>query len=182
MNFVSTVGNFRDKGFEYNGALQILKVALSYDYLWINIRVKGGAYGCMANFARSGNTTLMTYRDPHLKESRDILLATPDYIRNFDVSDRDMTKYVIGAISNIDTPLTPSMEGQRALSAVIGGISDEAVQKTRDQVLSATQQDIRNLADTVEAALKDSVLTVVGSEDAIAENEELFDRTENLFE
>lgn len=182
VNFVSTVGNFRDKGFEYNGALQILKVALSYDYLWINIRVKGGAYGCMANFARSGNTTLMTYRDPHLKESRDILLATPDYIRNFDVSDRDMTKYVIGAISNIDTPLTPSMEGQRALSAVIGGISDEAVQKTRDQVLSATQQDIRNLADTVEAALKDSVLTVVGSEDAIAENEELFDRTENLFE
>ena len=65
---------------------------------------------------------------------------------------------------------------------MIGGISDEAVQKTRDQVLSATQQDIRNLADTVEAALKDSVLTVVGSEDAIAENEELFDRTENLFE
>ncbi|MGN8773625.1 insulinase family protein [Candidatus Weimeria sp. HCP3S3_B5] len=182
VNFVSIAGNFRQKGYDYNGALQILKVALSYDYLWINIRVKGGAYGCMAAFRRTGSTTLMTYRDPHLKESEEILLATPDYIRSFDPSDRDMTKYVIGAIGALDTPLTPSMEGQLALRSVIEGISDQAIQKSRDQVLGASQQDIRDLADMIKAALDDGALTVVGSEEAIEENRGLFDRTENLFE
>ena len=181
VNFVSEAGNFKDHGLAYKGAFSILKVALSYDYLWINIRVKGGAYGCAANFRRSGNTAFTTYRDPHLKESRDILLATPEYIKDFEVSDRDMDKYVIGAISNLDAPLTPSMEGQRALTAVIGGISDELLQKERDEVLNATQADIRALAEPVEAALSDAVLTVVGSEEAIDENSQLFDRTENLF-
>ena len=88
---------------------------------------------------------------------------------------------MIGAISNLDAPLTPSMEGQRALTAVIGGISDELLQKERDEVLNATQADIRALAEPVEAALSDAVLTVVGSEEAIDENSQLFDRTENLF-
>ncbi|RRF97081.1 MAG: insulinase family protein [Lachnospiraceae bacterium] len=181
VNFVSEVGNFKKHGFKYNGAFSILKVALSYDYLWINIRVKGGAYGCAANFRRSGNVMFTTYRDPNLKDSRDILLNTPDYIRNFNVSDRDMDKYVIGAISACDTPLTPSMEGQRAVTAVIAGISDDQLQRERDEVLEATQDDIRKLAEPVEAALKDSVLTVVGSEDMIDADGELFDRTENLF-
>lgn len=181
VNFVSRTGNFRDHGFMYNGAFHILKVALSYDYLWINIRVKGGAYGCAANFHRSGNTTFTTYRDPHLAESEKILMDTPEYIKSFDVSDRDMDKYVVGAISAIDTPLTPSMEGQRALSSVINGVSEELLQKERDEVLSATKEDIRSLAAPVEAALKDSVLTVVGSEDAVNEHSGLFDKTENLF-
>lgn len=181
VNFVSEVGNFKDHGLKYSGAFHILKVALSYDYLWINIRVKGGAYGCGANFRRSGNTSFTTYRDPHLKESRDILLNTPEYIKNFKVSDRDMDKYVIGAISNLDTPLPPSIEGQRALTAVISGVSDEQRQRERDEVLNATQADIRALAEPVEAALSDSILTVVGSEEMIDENSTLFDRTENLF-
>lgn len=182
VNFVSETGNFRDAGFKYNGAMHILKVALSYDYLWINIRVKGGAYGCAANFRRSGNTSFTTYRDPHLKESAEVLKATPDYIKNFNPSDRDMDKYVIGAISSIDTPLPPSMEGQRVLSAVISGTSIEQLQKERDQVLNATQDDIRALAEPVEALLKSCVLTVVGSEEMIEENRELFDRTESLFQ
>lgn len=58
VQFAAKAGNFIDAGEEYNGALQILKVIMSYEYLWINIRVKGGAYGCMSNFNRIGEGIL----------------------------------------------------------------------------------------------------------------------------
>lgn len=58
VQYVARTGNFVKKGFTYTGALEILKVALSYDYLWINLRVKGGAYGCMSGFKRSGRELL----------------------------------------------------------------------------------------------------------------------------
>ena len=56
VQYVAQTGNFKKKGLEYTGALEILKVILSYDYLWINLRVKGGAYGCMSGFKRNGES------------------------------------------------------------------------------------------------------------------------------
>ena len=79
VQYVAQTGNFRKAGFEYTGTLNILKVALSYDYLWTNIRVKGGAYGCMSGFKRSGESFFVSYRDPHLKRTLDIFAGIPDY-------------------------------------------------------------------------------------------------------
>ena len=68
VQYVARTGNFIDGGAEYTGALQILKVILSYDYLWQNVRVKGGAYGCMSGFNRIGEGYLVSYRDPNLEK------------------------------------------------------------------------------------------------------------------
>ena len=113
VQFDAISGDFAKKGFAYHGALQVLRVMMDYEYLWQNIRVKGGAYGCMSNFTSNGSAYFVTYRDPNLGESYEIFKEAADYIRTFSCSDRDMTKYVIGAISNIDTPLTPASEGDR---------------------------------------------------------------------
>ena len=69
---MARTGNFIDHGASYTGALQILKVILSYDYLWQNIRVKGGAYGCMSNFNRIGEGYFVSYRDPNLKRTVEV--------------------------------------------------------------------------------------------------------------
>ncbi len=82
--------------------MKILQVILSYDYLWMNLRVKGGAYGCMSGFGRSGEGYLVSYRDPNLKETNEIYEGSPAYLEAFDPDERDMTKYVIGTISNLD--------------------------------------------------------------------------------
>lgn len=108
VQFAAKAGNFIDAGEEYNGALQILKVIMSYEYLWINIRVKGGAYGCMSNFNRIGEGYFVSYRDPNLGRTLEIYDGVPEYLENFTVSERDMTKYIIGTISNIDQPMTPA--------------------------------------------------------------------------
>ena len=167
VQYVARTGNFIDNGAAYTGALQILKVILSYDYLWQNIRVKGGAYGCMSNFNRIGEGYFVSYRDPNLKRTIEVYEGIVDYLKNFTVSDRDMTKYIIGTISNIDQPMTPATKGERSMNLYM-------IREERSQILDATQDDIRALYRVVEAVLKADQLCVVGSEDKIEENKELF--------
>ncbi len=180
VDYVARCGNFRRSGYEYTGALKILQVILSYDYLWLNIRVKGGAYGCMSGFGRSGEGYLVSYRDPNLKETNEVFEGIPAYLEQFDPDERDMTKYVIGTISNLDTPLTPSIKGSRGLSAYLSGVTEEMQQEERDQVLNATREDIRALADLVRAVLATGSFCVVGNEEKIEANRAMFGEVSNL--
>lgn len=180
VDYVARCGNFRSRGCEYTGALKILQVILSYDYLWLNIRVKGGAYGCMSGFGRSGEGYLVSYRDPKLKETNQVYEGIPAYLEQFDPDERDMTKYVIGAISNLDTPLTPSIKGSRGLSAYLSCVTEEMQQEERDQILQATKEDIRVLAEHVRAILATGSFCVVGNEEKIEANRAMFGEVENL--
>lgn len=181
VNYVARCGNFKKAGFSYTGALRILKVILSYDYLWINLRVKGGAYGCMSGFGMSGEGYFVSYRDPNLAETDQVYEGIVDYLENFSVDERDMTKYVIGTISGLDTPLNPSDKGARALSAYLSHVSNEMLQKERDQVLDAQAEDIRKLAGIVSAVLKTGSFCTIGNEEKIENCKELFGEIKNLY-
>lgn len=174
VQYVAQNGNFRKKGLEYTGALEILKVILSYDYLWINLRVKGGAYGCMSGFKRNGESFLVSYRDPHLKRTLEVYQGVPDYIRAFEADEREMTKYIIGTISNKDVPRTPQMQGSISKTAYFSNVTEDMLQKERNQILGAQKEDIQKLAALVEAVLSDDQICVVGSETAIEKAEDVF--------
>lgn len=174
VQYVAQNGNFRKKGLEYTGALEILKVILSYDYLWINLRVKGGAYGCMSGFKRNGESFLVSYRDPHLKRTLEVYQGVPDYIRAFEADEREMTKYIIGTISNKDVPRTPQMQGSISKTAYFSKVTEDMLQKERNQILGAQKEDIQKLAALVEAVLSDDQICVVGSETAIEKAEDVF--------
>ena len=180
VQYVARVGNFRDAGLESTGALAVLKVIMGYDYLWNNIRVKGGAYGCMSGFAHNGIGYFVSYRDPNLKETLDIYNGAADYIENFKCSDRDMTKFIIGTVADLDTPLTPYDEGIASFGAYFTHKTSEDKQKSRDEVLSCDVDTIRGLAKHIRAIMASEALCVVGAEDKINENKELFDNIEDL--
>lgn len=180
VQYVARVGNFIDGGAEYTGALQILKVILSYDYLWQNIRVKGGAYGCMSNFNRIGEGYLISYRDPNLKKTMEVYEGVVDYLKNFDVSDRDMNKFIIGTISNIDRPMNPSAKGSRSMNLYMNRVTEEMIRQERAQILDADQADIRALAKVLEAMLSEHSLCVIGSEEKIEENRDMFMEVKTL--
>lgn len=181
VQYVSRAGNFCSHGFAYTGALRILKVILNYDYLWLNVRVKGGAYGCMSGFAINGDTYFCTYRDPNLRKSNEVFEGIPDYIRQFDADERDMTKYIIGTISGMDTPLNPSAKGTRSMMAYLTGITQEDIQRERDEVLKAGQEDIRALEPLISAVLSDDSLCVIGNETMLEKEADLFLNLEDLF-
>lgn len=181
VQYVARTGSFKKHGLEYRSTLRILGVILNYDYLWLNLRVKGGAYGCMSGFSRNGESYLVSYRDPNLKETNEIYEGIPAYLRSFQADERDMTKYIIGAISDLDVPQTPKTKGSRSLAAYLNGVTEEMLQEDRDRILSCQVEDIRELADYVEAMLESGYLCVVGGETKIHEEEALFDHVENLF-
>ena len=181
VQYVARVGNFLKAGIEYTGALKVLKTILSYDYLWINVRVKGGAYGCMCGFSGvDGDAYFTSYRDPNLRETNSIYEKAVDYVKNFTADERDITKYIIGTFSTLDTPLTPQAKGRRSLSMYIAGITEEDLQKERSQVLNVTMEDIRALYKAVQAVIDAGNICVIGSEEKILENKDLFKSVKNL--
>ena len=183
VQYVARSGNFMKAGYQYSGLLKLLKVILSYDYLWNNVRVKGGAYGCMCNFSGvDGDTYFTSYRDPNLKETNAIYDRSVEFIKNFTADERDITKYIIGTFSTLDAPLTPQSKGRRSLSMYLAGISEEDLQKEREEILSVTQEGIRNLYKIVQAVLDDHNLCVIGNEQKIEENRDMFKEIKSLMQ
>ena len=180
IQYVAKTGDFICEGYEYTGALRLLRIILSYDYLWINVRVKGGAYGCMNTFLRSGESYFVSYRDPNLSDTLDVYDRIPEYIKSFSPDERDMTKYIIGTFSALDTPMNPEAKGSRSLSAYLEGITYEQIQKERNEILNAQPEDIRRLADLVEAVLMKDSICVIGNENMIKESAGLFENVEKL--
>lgn len=180
IQYVAKTGDFICEGYEYTGALRLLRIILSYDYLWINVRVKGGAYGCMNTFLRSGESYFVSYRDPNLSDTLDVYDRIPEYIKSFSPDERDMTKYIIGTFSALDTPMNPEAKGSRSLSAYLEGITYEQIQKERNEILNAQPEDIRRLAYLVEAVLKKDSICVIGNENMIKESAGLFENVEKL--
>ncbi len=182
IQYVCRAGNYRTgTDYRYTGALRVLKVILGYDYFWINVRVKGGAYGCSCSFGKTGDSYLVSYRDPNLKKTIDIFEKTGDYLRAFDADERTMTKYIIGAVSDLDMPMTPAVKGVRSLGAYLSNLDFDEIQKERDELLCCTRDDIRALAGLVDAILEQDAVCVVGNGQAIEENRELFMEVQNLF-
>lgn len=182
VQFVAKGYNFKKLGFKYDGSLLVLKTIVNYDYLWNKIRVQGGAYGCFSSFARNGDMCFVSYRDPNLKQTLESYDKANTYLDNFNVSDREMTKYIIGTISSLDTPLTPSMKGAVSDELYIRKITDEDLQMERDQVLSTSKEKIRGASDLISNVMSKNYICVLGNEEKIKQNSELFDKIYNLFE
>lgn len=181
VNYVARCGTFFDTGHDYTGALKILKVILGYDYLWLNIRVKGGAYGVMNGTGRTGEGYFVSYRDPNITETNRVFEEVPAYIEHFDADERDMTKYVIGTISDLDAPLLPQYKGSKAVSAYFSGVTDEMLAEERRQILSAAKEDIRALSGIVKEILGTGSLCVIGNAEQIKAHREMFGEIKNLF-
>ncbi|MBO5469429.1 MAG: insulinase family protein [Lachnospiraceae bacterium] len=180
VQYAAQAGNFLEEGYVYTGALSVLQVIFSYDYLWINVRVKGGAYGCMCNFNRIGDAYFTSYRDPNLSRTYDVYRNVVDYVKNFEASDRDMVKYIIGAIAKLDAPMTPSAEGAYDFICYLSGITDEQLQKDRDEVLHVNVETIRSLAPYMEAILSKGCYAALGDEEVIKKEADFFKEIKTL--
>lgn len=167
VQYVCRAGNFITKGLPYTGALKVLRVMMGYDYLWNNVRVKGGAYGCMCSFGKSGESYFVSYRDPNLEKTVAVYEKAADYIENWQGDEEELTQYLIGAISDLDTPKTPQDKGTFSLGGYLTGFSEEKLQQERDEILSVNVETIRSLAKHIRAFLSDDSFCVLGREDKI---------------
>ena len=179
--YVCRAGNFMKDNLSYTGSLRVLRVIMGYEYLWNQVRVKGGAYGCMSNFSKTGDCYFVSYRDPNLEKTVSVYENAADFIEKFSADERTITKYIIGTVSDLDIPLNPSAKGSRSLSAYLSNVTFEEIQKERDEVLNTTSDIIHTLAPYVKSFIQDGCICVVGNEEKIMEKKEMFDHIEPLF-
>ena len=181
MQYVAQGYNFKKLGYPYSGTLQVLRGIASMDYLWNRVRVQGGAYGSFARISRNGNMFFCSYRDPNLKKTLEVYGKAGEYLRSFFADPREMTKYIIGTVSKLDAPLTPSMKGEVATQRYFSNITQEDVQKSREEVLGTKSDDIRECAEMVEDVMSKNQFCVIGSEPVLRENSALFDELISVF-
>ena len=180
VQYVCRAGEYGKKGLPYTGALKVLHTILGYDYLWNNIRVLGGAYGVMNGFTRNGSGYIVSYRDPHLKNTIDVYEKASDYISLMEIDDRTRLQFVIGTLSSIDVPMTPSTKGDYSLRCYMMELSNEEIQKERDEILGVNEEIIHGLSKYLDAIMEDQCLCVVGNADKITESSDLFMETKQL--
>ncbi len=174
VQYVSKGYNFRKLGYDYSGSLQVLSTILSREYLHNTIRAQGGAYGAGISIDRTGHLITYSYRDPNLKETIEAYDSMADYIRNLNLTKNDLTTFIIGTISRIDPATTPHMKGQIATSRFISNVTQEDVQKNRDEILSTRVKDIKDCVDILESTMKENYVCALGNENKLRENQDLF--------
>ena len=180
VQYVAQGGNFVDHRFKHVGPMSVLETILRYEYLWIRIRVQGGAYGAFANFYDDGNMIFCSYRDPNLVETLNVYKELPQYLREFTLTDREMRKYIIGTMSSLDLPMTPALRGPRAMGMYFSGAKLEDKVEFRKQVIACKPENIVALADVVEPVLKDNHICTMGNEQKIKDAGDVFDNIISL--
>ncbi len=176
VQYLCRAGSLEAAGVTYTGAMQVVKTAVNYDYLYQNIRVKGGAYGCGCGFAAdTGNVQFYTYRDPKLAETEQVYEGTGDYVRNLEFDEKELTKYIIGTFSGYERPISRYGKASRSFDAYITGRTYEDVLRERAEMLDITPEQFRAVGDVFDKILAQGYICAVGNEKKIADNEGMFD-------
>ncbi|RYL94292.1 insulinase family protein [Sporolactobacillus sp. THM7-4] len=182
VQYVAKGANFKSLGFPYTGKLHVLKQILTLDYLWNQVRVMGGAYGCGVSLKSSGNFIFWSYRDPNLDETLTVYDKAGDYAKSFAADDYEMTKYIIGTISSLEAPLTPRDKGEQSDAEYFRNVTQADIQRIREEVLSTRKEDINQFAGLLKAVTDQNLICVLGNETMITQNKDLFEECVNVFE
>ena len=161
-------------------AYQTLQHILKCDYLWHHIRVKGGAYGCFALDNNYNMLSLISYRDPHLKESLDVYKKCLDYIKNLNVDERTLQQYIIGTINERENVLSNHQIAIISFNRYMMEIDEDFLNQVRQDTINMSLDDIKDLALIIEDMLNHSSYCVIGNEDDINENKDLFTTIQSL--
>jgi presequence protease len=176
VQYVAQAGNLGFDGLTYNGTYRVVQSAINIDYIYQQIRVKGGAYGCGCGFdSNCDNLTFTTYRDPKLSESYNVFKGTGEFIRNYDFNEKELTKFIIGAFSGYERPISNAGSARRSFNAYMTGVTYEDVVKERAEMLDITKEQFKASAEVFDKVCAQNYICTVGNETKLKENAALFD-------
>lgn len=169
VNFVGKGANLYQAGYTYHGSAAVITRYLSNSWLWNKVRVQGGAYGAFCYFDRiSGLFGFGSYRDPNLHTTLETYDQAGTFLREAELSELELTRGIIGAISEMDNYQLPDAKGYTAMLRHLTGITDETRQRIRDEVLGMTVTDFRTFADALDQCVRDhGQIVVMGAAESI---------------
>lgn len=180
VQYVAQAADYRAAGYSYRGTLRVAESLLDRAYLWNQVRVLGGAYGSGVQFQQSGQMYFYSYRDPNIQKTLEAYARAADFLEGLSLSKGDLTKYILGAVNKQDRPRTNAEKADLALRRYLAGITPEAKQRERAEILDTTEADLRALGEMLRRCTAQGQICVIGNGDAIAAQKEVFDKIEGL--
>lgn len=170
VNYCVKGGPIFAPGEAVSGSTSVISRFMSLHYLWDNVRVMGGAYGGFARFSEtSGRFVYMSYRDPNLKATLDIYDKGHEALAASEVTDEDLLQGIIGAIGDLDGPMSPDQKGFASLGQFLSGESAADRQRFRDELLGTSAADFKDFARRLGAVKEVGRTVVFGSQSALDE-------------
>jgi len=151
----------------YSGAWLLASRILSYDYLWNEVRVKGGAYGCGFSTTRPGSLAFHSYRDPHIDATVQRFGEAGPWLAALEPTADEMEGYVVSTTAGFDAPLKPRDLIRRQCGMFFSGVTPAMRAQVRHQVVGATVDDVRALGDAIAQAAQCGCRCTVGSAELI---------------
>ncbi len=174
VNYVAKGYSYKNIGKEYNGNIAVIKNLVGSDYLYTEIRAKGGAYGQGLLVNQDGDMVATSYRDPHIINTLKVYDNIGDYIRNLKLTDKELKDAIIGSINTFDPNLSPQDKGELAMSRYITGLTEEEVENNKEECLKTTLEELKEYAEVIEKVMEKEYICVIGNEEKIMEHKELF--------
>lgn len=181
VNYVGQGGEYGSFGYSYEGSLLVLKKYLSTEYLWDNVRVMGGAYGSFIHIDKFGNLGLVSYRDPNVKRTYKMYDNLVEYIKNIELNNEEISKLIIGTVSDMDIPLNNYSKIREYVTRVYTKDTYENIKKRRKEVLEVKSVDLQKHYKMFEDVFNNSIRYVAGNKAKIEECGNMFKNTVVLF-
>lgn len=180
VQYVGMGYNFKKLGYNFDGSMKVIETLLSTDYLWNNVRVLGGAYGCLMKLKKEGTLVFVSYRDPNLDKTVENYRNIVKFLDETHLDKTNLTKYIIGTIKDLDQPLSVEDEGNAAFNKYISHDTYENQQYIREQILNTKSEDINRFKDLFKCVFDKNIYNVFGNSEAIKHSKLDFDKTINI--
>ncbi len=167
IGFAGAAAKLQKAGSGYKGSMAVAANVMQLDYLWTNVRVKGGAYGVSMNVSDNGGISFSSYRDPNCANSLEVFAKTGSALRAFAASGEPVDKYVISTIGSTEPYMTPRQEKGRAAMMFFTGRDQEYYQRRRYEILHTVAADLNAFADILDVLAEKSQICVVGGQNVL---------------
>lgn len=180
VNYNALCGDFTKANLTFNGSIDVASIIINTEYLWKQVRVLGGAYGCYLFIAVNGCVTFSSYRDPKIEETYDVYKNVIEFLNNLDLSEDELFKFVIGAVGEFDYPSTPSISGVKSMARYFNGTTEELLLKFKTELINTTLQDVKNIAKYLECVIDQNYICTIGNKDKVETSSKMFNKVDNL--
>jgi Zn-dependent M16 (insulinase) family peptidase len=127
--------------------LQLGAQILSYDYLWEEIRAKGGAYGAYCTYdPGAGGFVMASHSDPDIVGTVRVFDGLQRALERATWTQSDIERAVIACAREEETPIRPGMATDLALWRHVAEITQEARRAWRLTQIQATPEAVREAA------------------------------------
>ncbi|NLZ75207.1 MAG: hypothetical protein GX914_01740, partial [Erysipelotrichia bacterium] len=179
VGYAAMTANVRDDIKDIKGNLAVVNKVLGLDYLWNEIRAKGGAYGCGVS-SRANNILFYSFRDPNPRRSIDVYKATNDYLDNFYKNVGSIDNYIIGTIGDSDPLLTAKTKISTGNAEYFAGLTYQDKCNVRTQILTTTKEDFLKLKEIFKKVNEEGSICVVGGANLLDQCKDVIDKTLDL--